>query len=115
MGVTMDDLVKLWREIYRPGPVAVWCIDRPAMLHRVRRACLEASGPVDQRFSGLRFYDWRSDSLEREYAAAVDLYGQERADMWRQNLPLFVKDGTPGVWVEMSDGNHYQIEAGDAQ
>ncbi len=92
-GLTIDALKELYRAFRsKPIVIAVWCVDRPDALWRVREL-VKKDAPADLPIvAQVPVYDWYS-----RYADEAD---------WARRPECFK---TPGVYMQMSDGIYISV------
>lgn len=101
--ISIADLLSLWRELKRaPILVAVWCVDRPDAVWRMRAlADGTATTPYTSALvEGVPVYEWYS-----RYASAEGRMME--AEDWASRPECF---RTPGVYMQMSDGEYRKVD-----
>ena len=74
-----------------PYPVAIWVVDRPDMLYKIRNMC-KGAAPDTAIPMSVPVYEWSNIGADPE--------SYHRA-------PWFVR--VPGVWAQMSDYQHKRM------
>lgn len=98
MSEILDQIIEGLNMVQRPFPKAIWFVDCPGEYNQFLDYFNALPFPEDTTrwyftIFGIRLLPWNSKVATEEE--------KERA-------PSFCS--TPGIWVEMSNGNHFQIE-----
>lgn len=91
-GITWQEIQEIYKRLHRPVAQAVWFIDRPKEFHRYLEHIEPAPSGTLEHWASLRLINWRLD--EERISGA--------------KYPAFID--TPGIWVQMSDGNHWRVD-----
>ena len=94
--MTLEQLVDLIRELRldEPSPVGLWFVDRPALFYWLLGT---AGDEINHLAFPYRFYGIPIHQFSPQHATEEELDAR----------PGFCR--LPGVWVEMSDGNHVRL------
>ena len=97
----MDDLNRLVELFSKPRPLCVWIVDRPDIENAMKHMC-----------SQLGIHEVMPDTIVLPIGLIVRNWwtSAEREGDPKPDLP-FLKPECAGIWVEMSDGKHYKLEA----
>lgn len=105
--------VRAYLKSLPPRPLSIWFIDRAADYHHFVRSLSTVTGSTpwlqsdamtytSPGFAGMPIYNWRSE----EIADAIKIMVQNDDQDY---IKPFFPFREPGIWVEMSDGNHRQL------
>lgn len=97
----LDDLVSIIERFRALPPVlvAVWCVDRPDALWRVRAMCRTEAPTSARMFGGdVPVYEWRSRFVDAD-GRLVDADLTGRPECFK----------TPGVYMQMNDGTYRAV------
>lgn len=92
--LALEGLQEAWRRLKAtPIPVAVWCVDRPDAIERIRNTFRAVEWPTMRSIVlECPVYEW--------YARYAD------ADEWARRPDCF---HTPGVYIQMNTGEYVRV------
>lgn len=116
MSDILADLYRIYQEISAtPRPEAIWFIDRfwqhrqLLRLFPMERMPCSTTSRYNPMFQGMPIYLWRSTEIRDRISLILNQgYSIEYA---RTLFPLC----QPGIWIEMSDGHHRQLDREETQ
>jgi len=117
--ITLNDLDDTVWEIRKlgPAPLAIWLIDRPEYLIEIEKLCAKVEPPKTAlgylSYSlGLKIHNYTIEEILQDIANAAKRCikngypSEEIPDVMHKFFPF----RRPGIFVQMSDGNHIKIK-----